>query len=323
MDQNTLTSNATCETIQVTEVSSKTLDLFSNYFNSLSTTRPAQNAILAVHIPQSTEDLLSSGPVQPRALIQKKGDVSQSQRVVPMNQSPQEQPKIIAAQRFTIQARIPLPATKSKLVDFGTHLSIVKPHSGTLTINRSVFNGENFTDFTTPDFLFQRLLLDEKRNFRRFRLFNGDDSVDPVLAHGTGVIRSRFALNKAQVVLPARSDSAFEFSAIYLDDELYYRTFSFKRLSEDRPTIFRWKNSAGKEVKGLGKRFMAQGMKLINVDTREVVMAYVKPAHWEKKMTREGEKKGRVGFVGERYGTDFETMALFTLLIMIDSQWEC
>ena len=64
-------------------------------------------------------------------------------------------------------------------------------------------------------------------------------------------------------------------------------------------------------------------MKLVRMGTKEVFMAYVKPACWEKKMTRQDELKGRVGFVGKRYCANFESLALFNLLVIIDSNWAC
>lgn len=120
--------------------------------------------------------------------------------------------------------------------------------------------------------------------------------------------------------------TTYAFRSIFLDDENHRsRTFAFKLPGRHFPTEFCWKNSTGSnKVKRLGKTFLGKGMKLVGTDTKEIVMAFVKPACWETIKTRQGERKGRLEFVGERtYGEEFETLALFTLLIMIDSKWDC
>lgn len=111
---------------------------------------------------------------------------------------------------------------------------------------------------------------------------------------------------------------------MYLENEVYSRSFNFKLPGASRATRFVWKNSSDSAaVKDLDRKVFALGMKLENIDSRDVVMAYVRPGRWEKTKTRCGKMKGRAGFVGERYGTEFESLALFSLLVMIDSKWAC
>jgi len=110
---------------------------------------------------------------------------------------------------------------------------------------------------------------------------------------------------------------------MYLEGEVYSRSFTFQLPGTRKASRFVWKNSKYSiAVKALDKKTSGLGMKLVNSETREVVMGYVKPGRWEKVKSRSGKMEARVGFMGNRYGAEFESLALFSLLIMIDLQWD-